>query len=101
MFLFYLYYIIFISILLLLILLTIYYYFLFCLYRELQLYKVTFDEPLQADQDIRITIKVSYTHSLKPLPAKIPQVARQLLMYKGNVFFFSPYETDEIKTTVV
>ncbi|CAO3623598.1 unnamed protein product [Cunninghamella blakesleeana] len=69
--------------------------------KEHQLYKITFDEPLQADQDIRITLKVSYTHSLKPLPAKIPQVARQLLMYKGNVFFFSPYDTDEVKTTIV
>lgn len=70
-------------------------------YRELQLYKITFDEPLEADQDIRITIKISYTHTLKPLPAKIPQVARQLLTYKGNVFLFSPYVTDEVKTTVV
>ncbi|CAO3593226.1 unnamed protein product [Absidia cylindrospora] len=46
--------------------------------REVQLYKVILDQPLQPDDDIRLGIHISYTHVLKPLPAKIPQVARQL-----------------------
>jgi oligosaccharyltransferase complex subunit alpha (ribophorin I) len=65
-----------------------------------QLYKVVLDEPLAPNDDIRLGIHISYTHVLAPLPAKIPQVARQLVNYKGNVYLYSPYATEEVKTTL-
>ncbi|ORZ20259.1 Ribophorin I [Absidia repens] len=68
--------------------------------REVQLYKVIFNEPLAPNDDIRLGIHISYTHVLKPLPAKIPQVSRQLLYYSGNVYLYSPYPTAEMKTTL-
>ncbi|KAI8097180.1 Ribophorin I [Halteromyces radiatus] len=68
--------------------------------KEIQLYKVILDQPLQPQEDIRLGIHISYTHVLKPLPAKIPQVARQLLLYRGNVYLYSPYASKEMKTTL-
>ncbi|KAI8335166.1 Ribophorin I [Chlamydoabsidia padenii] len=68
--------------------------------KQVHLYKVIFDTPLQPNDDIRLGIHVSYTHVLKPLPAKIPQVARQLVNYHGNVYLYSPYTSDEMKTTL-
>ncbi|KAG0163336.1 dolichyl-diphosphooligosaccharide--protein glycosyltransferase subunit 1 [Apophysomyces sp. BC1034] len=69
--------------------------------KKLQHYKVTFDKPLQPNEDIRFGVKVSYTHTLKPLPAKIPQVARQHLLFISNVYLFSAYHTEEMKTTLI
>lgn len=37
---------------------------------------------------------------LQPLPAEIPQVARQFVVYTGNVYVYSLYPSDEMKTTV-
>lgn len=69
-------------------------------YRQVQLYKITFDEPVQPGQEIRFGVKIAYTHALEPLPARIPQVARQFVLYNGNVYSYSAYPSDEIKTTV-
>ncbi|KAI9278959.1 Ribophorin I [Phascolomyces articulosus] len=68
--------------------------------KEVQLYKITFDEPIQPDAEIRFGVKLAYTHALTPLPAKIPQVARQFVVYSDNIYLYSPYFTDEVKTTV-
>ncbi|KAF7724821.1 dolichyl-diphosphooligosaccharide--protein glycosyltransferase subunit 1 [Apophysomyces ossiformis] len=71
------------------------------LQKQVHQYKVKLDKPLQPNEDIRFGIKLSYTHLLKPLPAKIPQVARQHLFFAGNVYLFSPYFTEEMKTTLM
>lgn len=68
--------------------------------REIQFYKITFDEPIQPEEEVRFGIKISYTHMLQPLPAEIPQVARQFVVYTGNVYVYSLYPSDEMKTTV-
>ncbi|KAI7855229.1 Ribophorin I [Circinella umbellata] len=68
--------------------------------KEVQLYKITFDEPIQPDTEVRFGVKLAYTHVLTPLPAKIPQVARQFVVYNDNIYMYSPYFTDEIKTTL-
>ncbi|KAL0073030.1 Ribophorin I [Phycomyces blakesleeanus] len=68
--------------------------------KELQLYKVTFDSPLQPDEEIRFGVKVAYTNVIEPLPKKLPQISRQHLIFNGNVYLFSPYNTEEIKTTL-
>ncbi|KAI8381186.1 Ribophorin I [Radiomyces spectabilis] len=65
-----------------------------------QLYKVTLPEPVQPNEDIRIGIKVAYTHVVAPLPKKMPQVAKQHLTYVNNMYLYSPYATEETKTTL-
>lgn len=68
--------------------------------RELQLYKITFDTPVKPNDEIRFGVKIASTHKLNPFPAKVPQVSRQFVVYNDNVYVYSPYFTDEMKTTV-
>ncbi|KAI9319084.1 Ribophorin I [Dichotomocladium elegans] len=67
---------------------------------ELQLYEITFHKPLKPNEEIRFGVKIASTHALEPLPAKIPQVARQFVVYADNVYVHSPYPIEELKTTV-
>lgn len=41
-----------------------------------------------------------FIHKLEPFPAKIGQSEKQQVVYKGNTYFFSPYEVKEQKTIV-
>ncbi|CDH51153.1 ribophorin i [Lichtheimia corymbifera JMRC:FSU:9682] len=68
--------------------------------KELQLYKITFDTPVKPNDEIRFGLKIASTHKLAPFPAKVPQVSRQFVVYNDNVYVYSPYFTDEMKTTV-
>ncbi|KAI7864621.1 Ribophorin I [Spinellus fusiger] len=68
--------------------------------KHLQLYKVLLATPLGKGEEVRLGIKLSYTSMVTPFPAKLPQVARQHLSYKSNVYVHSPYPTQEMKTTL-
>ncbi|KAI8143937.1 Ribophorin I [Fennellomyces sp. T-0311] len=68
--------------------------------KEVQLYKITFDEPIQPNTEVRFGVKIAYSHALTALPKKIPQVARQFVVFNSNIFLYSPYFTDEVKSTV-
>ncbi|ORX55746.1 Ribophorin I [Hesseltinella vesiculosa] len=67
---------------------------------QAQLYKVLLPAPLAPKKEIRIGIKIVYTHAVSPLPEKLPQMSRQFVQYEGAIFFFTPYETVEQKTTL-
>ncbi|RUP50168.1 Ribophorin I [Jimgerdemannia flammicorona] len=66
----------------------------------IQYYKVILQQPLQPQEKDTITLKVVYTHVLSSLPKHIPQVAKQFLVYTGNVFVFSAYTSEKQKTVV-
>jgi oligosaccharyltransferase complex subunit alpha (ribophorin I) len=66
----------------------------------MKIYKISLNEPVQPQQDILLGIKVAYTHTVKPMPTKLPQVARQHTVYAFNSYFLSPYFTKEVKTTL-
>lgn len=70
-------------------------------YRKIQLYKITFPEPVEPGNTIAFGIKIVTTKSLLPNPEVIPQVARQHVEYTNNLFVYSLYPVDESKTTVV
>ena len=55
---------------------------------------------MKPNDEIRFGVKIASTHKLAPFPAKVPQVSRQFVVYNDNVYVFSPYFTDEMKTTV-
>lgn len=63
-------------------------------------YKITLLEPVQPQKDILIGLKVAYTHTIKPMPIKLPQVSRQHTVFAFNSYFLSPYQTIETKTTL-
>lgn len=69
--------------------------------REVYVYKIDLKEhSVQPNEDVLLGIKVAYTHVIKPMPAKLPQLARQHTMIAFNSYFLSPYFTKEIKTTL-
>lgn len=63
-------------------------------------YKVTLPAPIQPQEDILLGIKIAYTHTIKPMPSKLPQVSRQHTVFAFNSYFLSPYQTIETKTTL-
>ncbi|KAI7904226.1 Ribophorin I [Cokeromyces recurvatus] len=67
---------------------------------DLNVYKIHLDKPVQPQQDVLIGIKIAYTHLIKPMPAKLPQVARQHTSFAFNTYLISPYTTKETKTTL-
>lgn len=56
-------------------------------------------DPLEHHQEIKIGIRLTFTHMIKPLPEEIPQISKQHVTYAGNMFIVSPYPTKDIKTT--
>jgi oligosaccharyltransferase complex subunit alpha (ribophorin I) len=70
-------------------------------FRQTISYKVTLNKSVQPEQDVLLGINIVYTHSIRPLPKKLPQVARQHSIYGFNSYILSPYFTNEVKTTVM
>jgi dolichyl-diphosphooligosaccharide---protein glycosyltransferase subunit 1 (ribophorin I) len=62
---------------------------------------VTLGSPLAAGESVKITVDFEYLHALVPFPASIAQAERQLVVYTGNVYFFSEYVTEKQRTVVV
>ena len=55
---------------------------------------------MAADKNIVVNIEYVFAHALKPFPTKIGQAEKQLVIYKANTYFFSPYKVNNQKTTV-
>lgn len=47
-----------------------------------------------------LNVEMVFTHKLEPFPTKIAQSDKQQVVYKGNTYFYSPYDVKEQKTTV-
>ncbi|KAI9267318.1 Ribophorin I [Sporodiniella umbellata] len=70
--------------------------------KELYVYKIDLSEhPVQTDEDILLGIKITYFHSIKPLPKKLPQLARQHTTFNFNSYVLTPYPSKEMKTTLI
>lgn len=67
--------------------------------RDLYVYEIQLQEPLEYNSQVKLGVKLTYTHQTRPLPARIPQVSKQHVIYASNVFMLSPYHTSDIKTT--
>ncbi|TPX39261.1 dolichyl-diphosphooligosaccharide---protein glycotransferase [Synchytrium endobioticum] len=61
------------------------------------LFRVKLPKPMKSGT---LTIKIAYTHRVKPYPAEIPQGEKQYLEYSGSAYFLSPYPTKSQKTTL-
>jgi oligosaccharyltransferase complex subunit alpha (ribophorin I) len=48
----------------------------------------------------QVDVETIYTHQLTPHPASITQKEKQLILYHGNHYFYSPYPVKK-QTTVV
>ncbi|KAK6620620.1 hypothetical protein RUM43_010912 [Polyplax serrata] len=64
------------------------------------LWRIDFKDNLQPGKSLGVEIETVLTHYLKPYPAAITQKEKQLLLFNGNSYFFSPYKTVKQSTTV-
>ena len=55
---------------------------------------------LKSKDTVELELSLVFTNQLEPLPKKIGQFDKQSLLYKGNIYFYSPYLTKEVKTVV-
>ena len=53
-----------------------------------------------AAKTVSVNVEVVFTHVLEPFPARIGQSEKQLVLYKANTLFYSPYEVKDQKTVV-
>eukprot|EP01121_Diplochlamys_sp_Union-15-3_P002294 TRINITY_DN11_c0_g1_i1.p1 TRINITY_DN11_c0_g1~~TRINITY_DN11_c0_g1_i1.p1 ORF type:complete len:613 (-),score=87.51 TRINITY_DN11_c0_g1_i1:33-1871(-) len=63
-------------------------------------YKVNLGKALPQGSSKTLKIKAVFSHSILPYPSHITQSERQLVKYKDNVLFFSPYVTEQQTTTL-
>lgn len=68
--------------------------------KDKDMYKIHFKTPLQPGSETIVRIEVLYTHALEPYPSSISQSDKQLVVYHGNHYYYSPYLT-KTQTTVV
>jgi len=63
-------------------------------------YEIRLLTALQAKSTTEIIVRLSFTHTLSPLPKSISQNENQFVVYEDNHFFYSPYKTETQTTTV-
>jgi len=64
------------------------------------MFVVNFGTPILKGQERRLVLYFVFVHAMILYPDEITQNERQLVKYSDNHFFFSPYVTDELITTV-
>lgn len=65
------------------------------------LVRVEFDEDLLSEQITAIELETIYTQVMEFYPARIKQTQTQLVLYKGNLHFYSPYTIFKEITDVI
>lgn len=65
-----------------------------------QFYQITLKKPVESGKQVTIEVEVVFTEILKPYPAEITQNERQLVLYNGNLYFYSQYLTKKQSTIV-
>ncbi|KAJ7998989.1 hypothetical protein DPEC_G00210730 [Dallia pectoralis] len=65
-----------------------------------EFYKVQLPSSLGAGAKLRVKVETVFSHVLKPFPTHITQAERQLVVFQGNHYLFSPYPTRSQTTRV-
>eukprot|EP00164_Ancoracysta_twista_P008317 GFYU01011983.1.p1 GENE.GFYU01011983.1~~GFYU01011983.1.p1 ORF type:complete len:490 (-),score=156.85 GFYU01011983.1:62-1465(-) len=68
--------------------------------KDFAMYEVRLPSTLQGGKTVTITVNMVYTHLLEPFPVEITQAESQLVVYTGNHYFNTPYETKSQTTEV-
>ncbi|KFM78242.1 Dolichyl-diphosphooligosaccharide--protein glycosyltransferase subunit 1, partial [Stegodyphus mimosarum] len=69
-------------------------------HKDKDLIKIHFKTPLQPAKTTIVRLELVFTHSLDPYPSSISQSEKQLVLYHGSHYYYSPYPT-KTQTTVV
>uniref|UniRef100_A0A8C5AB65 Dolichyl-diphosphooligosaccharide--protein glycosyltransferase subunit 1 n=1 Tax=Gadus morhua TaxID=8049 RepID=A0A8C5AB65_GADMO len=65
-----------------------------------EFYKVQLPSSLAAGAKLRVKVDMVFSHVLTPFPSHITQAERQLVVFQGNHYLFSPYPTRSQTTRV-
>uniref|UniRef100_A0A6Q2WYP9 Dolichyl-diphosphooligosaccharide--protein glycosyltransferase subunit 1 n=1 Tax=Esox lucius TaxID=8010 RepID=A0A6Q2WYP9_ESOLU len=65
-----------------------------------EFYKVQLPSSLGAGAKLRVKVETVFSHVLRPFPTHITQAERQLVVFQGNHYLFSPYPTRSQTTRV-
>lgn len=65
-----------------------------------QFYKVQLLSSLAAGAQLKAKVEMTFSHVLKPFPTHITQAERQLVVFQGNHYLYSPYPTRSQSTRV-
>lgn len=65
-----------------------------------QFYKVQLPSSLAAGAQVKAKVEMTLSHVLKPFPTHITQAERQLVVFQGNHYLYSPYPTRSQTTRV-
>jgi len=68
--------------------------------REEKFYRVSLPSGVDAGREVTLDVETSYSHSLHPYPSHITQLEHQHVRFIGNVYFYSPYQTNSLTITV-
>lgn len=63
-------------------------------------WKVTLTAPLKPGKSVAVNVEEVFSNLLTPYPAAIGQSEKQLVVFEGNHYFYSPYSTKSQTTTV-
>uniref|UniRef100_A0AAQ5ZC99 Dolichyl-diphosphooligosaccharide--protein glycosyltransferase subunit 1 n=1 Tax=Amphiprion ocellaris TaxID=80972 RepID=A0AAQ5ZC99_AMPOC len=65
-----------------------------------EFYKVHLPSSLAAGAQLKAKVEMTFSHVLKPFPTHITQAERQLVVFQGNHYLYSPYPTRSQTTRV-
>ena len=65
-----------------------------------EFYKVQLPSSLAAGAQLKTKVEMTFSHVLKPFPTHITQAERQLVVFQGNHYLYSPYPTRSQTTRV-
>ncbi|XP_073324270.1 dolichyl-diphosphooligosaccharide--protein glycosyltransferase subunit 1 [Pagrus major] len=63
-------------------------------------YKVQLPSSLAAGAQLKAKVEMTFSHVLKPFPTHVTQAERQLVVFQGNHYLYSPYPTRSQTTRV-
>ncbi|GAM27971.1 hypothetical protein SAMD00019534_111470 [Acytostelium subglobosum LB1] len=67
---------------------------------QFDMYNVQLDKPIKAGSTVNLKLRIVSMGQMTPYPTHIAQAESQLVMYKDNHYFSSPYDTQTQKTTL-
>lgn len=65
------------------------------------LWRIDLRDNLAPGKTVGVEVETFLTHNLSPYPAAITQKEKQLILYNGNSYVFSPYQINKQTTTVL
>ena len=65
-----------------------------------EFYRVQLPSTLPAGAQLMVKVEMTFSHVLKPFPTHITQAERQLVVFQGNHYMYSPYPTRSQTTRV-